>query len=99
MLHAVVTRVSSSVEPDPRFDGRGKGNEDMILYHDGNATWLPVVKVRVPCTVDMKYFPYDTQQCHLKFGSWAHTEARVNLVSSTGSNVITDTSTVYDCMT
>ena len=40
--------------------------------------------------VDITWFPFDTQICNLKFGTWTHDEALVNLtIKSVEANVAT----------
>ena len=54
----------------------------MIKVHsDGQTEWLYPAEISSICQIDIKNFPFDTQQCKLKFGSWAYTggEVGVNL--------------------
>ena len=43
-----------------------------LVNYDGKVFWPPPTKFRSTCQVDVAYFPFDDQQCHLKLGSWLH---------------------------
>ena len=34
------------------------------------VTWLPPTKLVTTCDTNMQYFPFDTQTCGIKIGSW-----------------------------
>ena len=42
-----------------------------ILHHDGKVVWTPPAIFKSSCEIDVEFFPFDTQTCHLKFGSWS----------------------------
>ena len=42
-----------------------------ILHHDGKVLWNPPAIFKSSCEIDVEFFPFDTQVCHLKFGSWS----------------------------
>ncbi|KAI0214558.1 Acetylcholine receptor subunit alpha-L1, partial [Lamellibrachia satsuma] len=43
-----------------------------MVSRDGKVFWPPIVRFRSSCKVDITFFPFDDQQCHLKLGSWAY---------------------------
>ncbi|XP_046847523.1 acetylcholine receptor subunit alpha-type acr-16-like isoform X3 [Xenia sp. Carnegie-2017] len=43
-----------------------------IVYFNGSIKWLSPSVKKLSCNVDMKFFPYDTQRCYLKIGSWTY---------------------------
>lgn len=45
----------------------------VIITHDGTVSWFSPNKLTTSCTIDIKYFPFDTQECKLVFGSWTYT--------------------------
>ena len=45
-------------------------NVNVIVRHDGLCSWLPPTKLKTSCNIDMHYFPFDTQSCDIKLGSW-----------------------------
>lgn len=43
-----------------------------LIYSNGTVDFKFPMLVESECVVNVKYFPYDTQNCKLKYGSWAH---------------------------
>ena len=41
----------------------------------------PVGTFRTFCDVNLEQYPYDTQSCHLYFGSWTHTQDQINITT------------------
>lgn len=52
-----------------------------MIMSNGIIFWSPPARLRSSCKVDITYFPFDIQTCHLKFGSWTYNMAQVDLVS------------------
>ena len=50
------------------------------MSHDGNVTWLSMVIFKSSCAIDVKYFPFDTQNCSLDFSSWTYDSYNLNLL-------------------
>uniref|UniRef100_A0A914VQF1 Uncharacterized protein n=2 Tax=Plectus sambesii TaxID=2011161 RepID=A0A914VQF1_9BILA len=44
------------------------------LHHTGEVIWEPPAIFKSMCQIDVQWFPFDEQRCHLKFGSWTYTE-------------------------
>ncbi|XP_012943343.1 neuronal acetylcholine receptor subunit alpha-5 [Aplysia californica] len=44
-----------------------------MVYDDSRVFWGPVIRFRSSCKIDITFFPFDTQMCRLKMGSWAYT--------------------------
>ena len=42
----------------------------VVLYSDGTVNWVPRAIITSGCTMDYEYFPFDTQVCVIKVGSW-----------------------------
>ena len=42
--------------------------------------WMPQAILRSTCAFDTKYFPFDENECHLKFSSWTHDGTKLDLV-------------------
>ena len=38
------------------------------VRYDGRVTWNPPAIFRSSCQIDITYYPFDSQNCHLKFG-------------------------------
>uniref|UniRef100_A0A1I8A9A1 Neur_chan_LBD domain-containing protein n=1 Tax=Steinernema glaseri TaxID=37863 RepID=A0A1I8A9A1_9BILA len=49
------------------------------LHYTGEVTWEPPAIFKSMCQIDVRWFPFDEQQCHLKFGSWTYSENLLNL--------------------
>lgn len=43
-----------------------------IISYDGNITWIPQGIYMSTCDIDVTTFPFDKQNCSLKFGSWTY---------------------------
>ena len=42
------------------------------VNYTGNVFWPPPTKFRSTCQVDVAFFPFDDQTCHLHLASWLH---------------------------
>lgn len=51
----------------------------VILTYDGNNSWFSPTILRSRCGIDIEYFPFDDQQCELKFVSWTYDGLKVDL--------------------
>ena len=40
----------------------------MIITSNGNVTWLSTSIFRSACSINVRYFPFDDQNCSLVFG-------------------------------
>lgn len=47
------------------------------INSNGKHTWLNPVVFQKICQLDVSYFPFDDQECKLKFGSWAFDATKV----------------------
>lgn len=57
-----------------------KSHHELVsVYHDGDVQWIPPALYKSSCQIDMRNFPFDIQNCHLKFGSWTHDGFKLNL--------------------
>uniref|UniRef100_A0A3Q3VPH0 Uncharacterized protein n=1 Tax=Mola mola TaxID=94237 RepID=A0A3Q3VPH0_MOLML len=52
-----------------------------LLKYDGTISWLPPAIFKSSCPMDITYFPFDYQNCSMKFGSWTYDKAKIDLVS------------------
>ncbi|XP_070561881.1 neuronal acetylcholine receptor subunit alpha-10-like isoform X3 [Ptychodera flava] len=51
-----------------------------LVEYDGKVSlWSRPTVLKSTCKIDIKYFPFDKQQCRLKFGSWTYTGEQINL--------------------
>lgn len=50
----------------------GQFNTKATLKSSGEVVWSCPMIFRSSCQIDVTYFPYDTQNCSLTFGSWTY---------------------------
>ncbi|KAI8796618.1 neuronal acetylcholine receptor subunit alpha-10, partial [Biomphalaria glabrata] len=53
-----------------------------MVYNNSRVFWGPVIRFRSSCKIDITFFPFDTQVCKLKMGSWAYTGLQVDVWNS-----------------
>ena len=71
---------------------------ELTVNYDGRVNWLPPGLVKSSFLVDMTRFPFDTQFCELRFGSWSHTKDKINLYHKTPTNNITGAGQTGDAL-
>uniref|UniRef100_A0A1I8H0I3 Neuronal acetylcholine receptor subunit alpha-7 n=1 Tax=Macrostomum lignano TaxID=282301 RepID=A0A1I8H0I3_9PLAT len=62
---------------DEKFDGTYPTN--VVIEHTGNMNFIPPGMFRSTCKIDTTWFPFDTQICKLKFGSWSYDGGTLDL--------------------
>ncbi|XP_078490357.1 neuronal acetylcholine receptor subunit non-alpha-3-like isoform X1 [Ciona intestinalis] len=50
------------------------------VRHDGLVAWQPPASLKSWCYIDVTYFPFDVQNCTMKFASWTYGNNTVQLV-------------------
>ncbi|XP_072023931.1 neuronal acetylcholine receptor subunit alpha-10-like [Amphiura filiformis] len=55
---------------------------DAIVLPDGNVTWYAPVILTTSCKVKVRYFPFDSQSCQLRFASWKHDMSQLDILYS-----------------
>uniref|UniRef100_A0A671K3U6 Cholinergic receptor, nicotinic, alpha 3 n=1 Tax=Sinocyclocheilus anshuiensis TaxID=1608454 RepID=A0A671K3U6_9TELE len=51
-----------------------------LLRYNGDVTWIPPAIFKSSCKIDVTFFPFDYQNCTMKFGSWTYDKAKIDLV-------------------
>ncbi|XP_042553649.1 neuronal acetylcholine receptor subunit alpha-5 isoform X2 [Dipodomys spectabilis] len=59
---------------DGRFEG---ASTKTVVRHDGRVTWTQPANYKSSCTIDVTFFPFDRQNCSMKFGSWTYDGSQV----------------------
>ncbi|KAJ8247952.1 hypothetical protein GJAV_G00252490 [Gymnothorax javanicus] len=54
-----------------------------IVLFNGSIFWLPPAIYKSACKIEVKHFPFDQQNCTLKFRSWTYDHTELDLVLKT----------------
>ncbi|XP_046581855.1 neuronal acetylcholine receptor subunit alpha-7-like [Haliotis rubra] len=55
-------------------------SSNVIVNNEGNVTWLSMVIFKSSCSINVRYFPFDEQNCSLLFSSWTYDGLQLDLV-------------------
>ncbi|XP_028922041.1 neuronal acetylcholine receptor subunit alpha-6 [Ornithorhynchus anatinus] len=61
-------------------DFQVEGKTKALLKYDGMINWTPPAIFKSSCPMDITFFPFDHQNCSLKFGSWTYDKAEIDLL-------------------
>ncbi|XP_076012252.1 neuronal acetylcholine receptor subunit alpha-5 [Genypterus blacodes] len=62
-------------------DGRFEGTvTKAVVKYDGTILWTPPANYKSACTIDVTFFPFDLQNCSMKFGSWTYDGSQVDII-------------------
>lgn len=56
-----------------------------VVNNNGDVFWSRPGLITSTCSFDLALFPYDTQNCYLKFGSWVYNKENLNLTQYSDS--------------
>ncbi|XP_054846325.1 neuronal acetylcholine receptor subunit alpha-9 [Eublepharis macularius] len=65
-------------------------NTNIVLRYDGKITWDAPAITKSSCVVDVSYFPFDSQECNLTFGSWTYNGNQVDIFNFLDSGDLSD---------
>lgn len=65
-----------------------------VVQSDGTVQWIPPSIWKSSCSIDITNFPFDSQICHMKFGSWTYDGTKLDLAFY---QVNEDSSAWYTC--
>jgi hypothetical protein len=79
---------TSICSADEKFDGTYPTN--VVVTNEGHCTYIPPGIFKSTCLIDITWFPFDDQNCEMKFGSWTYNGFKVNLrrICAPGSKVL-----------
>ncbi|XP_048580311.1 neuronal acetylcholine receptor subunit alpha-10 isoform X4 [Nematostella vectensis] len=62
------------------FDGRLDHVSTLVrVYYNGSTHWNAPFIFKTLCKIQVKNFPFDLQECTLKFGSWQYDSSEIDL--------------------
>uniref|UniRef100_A0A3Q2G2A6 Cholinergic receptor, nicotinic, beta 4 (neuronal) n=1 Tax=Cyprinodon variegatus TaxID=28743 RepID=A0A3Q2G2A6_CYPVA len=53
---------------------------NVIVLFNGTINWLPPAIYKSACKIEVKHFPFDQQNCTLKFRSWTYDHTEIDLI-------------------
>ncbi|KAM9314955.1 neuronal acetylcholine receptor subunit beta-2-like [Pholidichthys leucotaenia] len=53
---------------------------NVVVSNTGDVSWLPPAIYKSACAIEVQNFPFDQQNCTLKFRSWTYDHTEVDLV-------------------
>ncbi|XP_059080783.1 neuronal acetylcholine receptor subunit alpha-7-like isoform X10 [Tigriopus californicus] len=62
---------------DEAFDGTYQTN--VVVNSNGSCTYIPPGIFKSTCKIDITWFPFDDQDCEMKFGSWTYNGFKLDL--------------------
>lgn len=74
------TLLYNNIDEEERMGGgRTAYTTNVAIRYDGGNKWLSPAMFKSICNVDITNFPFDDQECVLKFGSWAFDITKIDL--------------------
>ena len=67
--------------PSQKLDSYGKEWQYIRYTSIGLATWYPADLIKATCSLDLRYFPFDIQECSMEIYIWAYISSEVRLLS------------------
>ncbi|XP_015370105.1 PREDICTED: neuronal acetylcholine receptor subunit alpha-7-like [Diuraphis noxia] len=76
---------------DEKFDGTYQTN--VVVRHNGTCLYVPPGIFKSTCKIDITWFPFDDQNCNMKFGSWTYNGFQIDLVLKSDGGDLSDFTT------
>ena len=58
----------------------------MLIFSDGRISWSRPTNMIFACKMSLTAFPFDRQNCTLRYGAWSYDDSRVVLETPPGGN-------------
>ena len=81
MIHIVVC-FSASESFDSTFP------TNVVVTSEGLCTYIPPGMFKSSCPIDITWFPFDEQNCDMKFGSWTYNGFKVDTEGVNGISFV-----------
>ena len=85
---ATTTKNDFSAEGDYQVTTKTKAT----VHNDGKIIWEPPMIYKSYCAIDIEYYPFDIQDCYMKFGLWTFDGDQVDLEHVNMNNSIKEES-------
>uniref|UniRef100_A0A3B3UPL4 Cholinergic receptor nicotinic alpha 9 subunit n=1 Tax=Poecilia latipinna TaxID=48699 RepID=A0A3B3UPL4_9TELE len=85
-----VIHIPSSLVWRADDDFSGPMDTNVRLRYNGEITWDAPAITKSSCVVDVSYFPFDSQECNLTFGSWTYNGNQVDIIMGMDSGDLSD---------
>ncbi|KAJ8389570.1 hypothetical protein AAFF_G00118070 [Aldrovandia affinis] len=70
---------------------------NVLVYNYGYITWLPPAIFRSSCAINVNYFPFDWQNCSLKFSSLTYNAKEITMhLKKDNDTAVNDTASMYE---
>ncbi|KAL9981976.1 hypothetical protein ACROYT_G010752 [Oculina patagonica] len=80
------TLLYNNIDEEKRIGGgRATYTASVEVQYDGSNMWLNPALFKSICSVDITNFPFDDQECLLKFGSWTADKFKIDLAAKNDS--------------
>jgi len=75
-------RSGTSLRSAHSADSRLKEHREALVTvsSDGSVYWIPPAIYKSSCSIDITNFPFDSQTCHFKFGSWSYSGLKLDIL-------------------
>lgn len=74
----------SSADGDYQITTKTKAS----IYYNGKIVWEPPMIYKSYCAINIEYYPFDIQDCYMKFGTWTFDGNLINLEHINRNNSI-----------
>ena len=74
-----------SADEDVTLSGfKEKFKTYVMVYSDGTNKWMSPATFKSSCDMRVKFYPFDTQECKLTFGSWTYDSRLLRMINPAG---------------